>query len=292
MVFATFATVQAFGSGGKVFWTFETGYETLMGTIPSPNHFAALIEAVLPIALYRALRTEREALPYLAMSAVMLASVIASGSRAGTILTLAEVVAVFALARMRGRVSTAQVFGALGKLSLLFAIFVVVVGWQHVWEKFMAPDPMAVRREFNLSTVAMIRANPWFGVGLGNWPTAYPRFAIVDVGTFANQAHNDWLQWAAEGGIPFALALATIFIWALRTAFSSIWGIGVISVFLHAVVDYPFSRPALGSWPILVMGMLACLPSDASASPRGGRRAPRDIASENKSAPIPIRSNP
>jgi hypothetical protein len=31
----------------------------------------------------------------------------------------------------------------------------------------------------------------------------------------------------------------------------------VIAVFLHAAVDYPFSRPALGAWPILIIGMLA-----------------------------------
>jgi hypothetical protein len=36
-----------------------------------------------------------------------------------------------------------------------------------------------------------------------------------------------------------------------------VWGLGVIAVFLHAVVDYPFSRPALGSWPILILAMLA-----------------------------------
>ena len=52
---------------------------------------------------------------------------------------------------------------------------------------------------------------------------------------------------------------------SLRPAFRSIWGIGVVSVFLHAFVDYPFSRPALGSWPILILAMLA------AAAPRKGR---------------------
>jgi hypothetical protein len=32
---------------------------------------------------------------------------------------------------------------------------------------------------------------------------------------------------------------------------------GVIAVFLHAAVDYPFSRPALGSWTIVIIAMLA-----------------------------------
>jgi O-antigen ligase len=91
-----------------------------------------------------------------------------------------------------------------------------------------------------------------------------PHYAIADFGVFANQAHSDWLQWTAEGGIPLGLALATLFVWCLRPAFRSVWGLGVIAVFLHAAVDYPFSRPALGSWTILIIAMLAAR--------EGGRR--------------------
>jgi O-antigen ligase len=74
---------------------------------------------------------------------------------------------------------------------------------------------------------------------------------------FANQAHNDWLQWTAEGGFPFGVMLATLFFWSLRPAFRSVWGLGVVAVFLHAIVDYPFSRPALGSWAIVILSLLA-----------------------------------
>jgi O-antigen ligase len=116
---------------------------------------------------------------------------------------------------------------------------------------------MQMRRQLDISSLHMTAAHPWFGVGLGAWPTVYPRYAIVDFGVFANQAHNDWLQWTAEGGIPFGIVIATLFLWCLRPAFRSVWGIGVIAVFLHALVDYPFSRPALGSWPILIIAMLA-----------------------------------
>ena len=84
-----------------------------------------------------------------------------------------------------------------------------------------------------------------------------PLYAIVDIGAFANQAHNDWLQWAAEGGVPFSIMLASLVLWSLRPAFHSIWGLGVLAVFLHAIVDFPFSRPALGSWPILILALLA-----------------------------------
>jgi O-antigen ligase len=142
-------------------------------------------------------------------------------------------------------------------MAVLFAVFGSVVGWESVWNRFWEPDPMQMRRQLDISSLHMTAAHPWFGVGLGAWPTVYPRYAIVDFGVFANQAHNDWLQWTAEGGIPFGIVIATLFLWCLRPAFRSVWGIGVIAVFLHALVDYPFSRPALGSWPILIIAMLA-----------------------------------
>ena len=103
----------------------------------------------------------------------------------------------------------------------------------------------------------MIEAHPWSGVGLGAWPTAYPRYALMDIGLLANQAHDDWLQWTAEGGIPFGIAMVTLFGWCVLPAIPLGVGPGSDRLFLHAVLDYPFSRPALGAWFILIIAMLA-----------------------------------
>lgn len=252
------ATLQTFTSGGRVFWIFPTPYtDFLMGPILSRNHYAAFIEAVLPIALYQALRRERAALLYSSMAAAMYASVIASGSRAGSVLATAEIVAVPLLLLWRGRADRAAVGSSFLRIAVLLAVFTAIVGPETVWTRFWTPDPYAGRRELAVSSLHMVAAHPWFGTGLGTWPTAYPRYAIVDFGAFANQAHSDWLQWAAEGGIPFALMLAALFFWSVRPAVRSVWGLGVVSVFLHATVDYPFSRPALGAWPILLLSLLA-----------------------------------
>jgi hypothetical protein len=269
---AAVATVQTFTSGGKVFWLFDTPYtDYVMGPILYRNHYAAFIEAVLPIALYLAVRRERESLLYSGMAAVMYASVIASASRAGTVLATAEVVLVPLLLWTLRRASGREVGAALLRMGLLLALFTVVVGWESVWSRFWVPDPLAVRRELAVSTLHMITAHPWLGSGLGTWPTVYPQYAIIDVGLFANQAHNDWLQWTAEGGLPFGIMLAALFLWSLRPAFRSIWGLGVVAVFLHALVDYPFSRPALGSWPIVILALLAC----TAAESRDPESAPR-----------------
>jgi O-antigen ligase len=255
---AVVATLQTFTSHDRIFWLFPTAYTgSVMGPILYHNHYAAFVEVVLPIAIYEALRRERDSLLYSGMAAALFASVIASASRSGAILITTETLVVIALLWARGRTSARAAGAALLKMAVLFAVFASVVGWDNVWRRFWQPDPMQMRRELAISSFHMAAAHPWFGVGLGTWPTVYPRYAIADYGVFANQAHSDWLQWTAEGGILFGIVIASIFLWCLRPAFRSVWGIGVVAVFLHALVDYPFSRPALGSWPILLLAMLA-----------------------------------
>jgi O-antigen ligase len=253
------ATVQTFTSHGKIFWLFDAPYVTdyVMGPILYRNHYAAFIEAVLPIALYLAVRRERDSLLYSAMAAIMYASVVACASRAGTVLTTGEVVLVPLLLWAQRRAPGRRVAVVFLRMGLLLAVFTIVVGWESVWSRFWMPDPMAVRRELVLSTIRMAASHPWLGTGLGTWPTVYPRYAIFDIGRFANQAHNEWLQWTAEGGFPLGVMLVSLFVWSLRPAFRSVWGLGVVAVFLHAIVDYPFSRPALGSWTIVILSLVA-----------------------------------
>ncbi len=256
VVVAVLATLQTFTSGGRVFWIFPTPYTTeFMPPFPYHNHYAAFIEVVLPIALYEALRRERGVLLYAAMAAALYASIIASASRAGTVLATAETLVLMWAMWLRGRSSGRALGLSLAGILVLCAAFVAVVGPETVWARFQVPD--TVRAQFAVASLHMIAAHPWVGVGLGTWPTVYPHYAVADVGNFVNQAHSDWLQWAAEGGIPLVLSMASLFAWTVRQSIRSLWGLGAVAVFLHAAVDYPFSRPALAAWPILIVAMLA-----------------------------------
>jgi len=40
-------------------------------------------------------------------------------------------------------------------------------------------------------------------------------------------------------------------------AVRSIWGIGILAVFLHALVDYPFARFGLTAWNFTLIGALS-----------------------------------
>jgi O-antigen ligase len=88
----------------------------------------------------------------------------------------------------------------------------------------------------------MAAAYPLAGVGLGAWPAVYPQFATFDIGLFVNQAHCDWLQWTAEGGIPLLLAYLSLTALLLRPLLRSVWGIGFLTVLAHAAIDYPFHQ--------------------------------------------------
>jgi len=58
---------------------------------------------------------------------------------------------------------------------------------------------------------------------------------------------------AGSGSLLYAVISATLY----ASVVASAWGLGVAAVFAHAAVDYPFSRPALACWPLLLIAMLA-----------------------------------
>ena len=107
------------------------------------------------------------------------------------------------------------------------------------------------------STLEMIEAQPLTGYGLGTWRSVYPQFARFDIARLANEAHNDWLQWASEGGIGFAAVLLFFAVWVSRFAWKHIWGLGVPAVFAHCLVDYPTRSPGLAAFLFLFAGALA-----------------------------------
>ena len=252
------STLQLFTAQGKVFWLFPSGYKDLvLGPFVYHNQYAAFVEMVFPLAAVAALQHRPRAPIYAGMAAALYASVIASASRAGAALVTLELIAILLLALFERRISPRTASLATGFFAIFVACFGSVVGWQALWHRLQVPDPFVTRRELLHSTLDMIHERPAMGFGLGTWSTAYPAYAYGDDGLFSNQAHNDWAQWAAEGGLPFFLFMLSIAIWSVRPAIDSLWGIGVVSVFLHCLVDYPIQRPALGGLFFVLLGVLA-----------------------------------
>jgi hypothetical protein len=255
------AILQAYISPGKVFGLFPTGYhDFVMGPIVYHTHFAAFIETILPIALFLTLSDPRMSYTFLGVSAVLLTAVVVSASRGGLIIATAEVLVVLALWHLRKPAAGRKIRGLALALMSATAVLTLIVGFETVSKRFYSENLTQGRLQLAISTLHMIAVHPWIGWGLGCWPAAYSAFAVFDPGAIVNQAHCDWLQWIAEGGWPVGFAMLSVALWALRPAIQSIWGIGVIAVLIHAAFDYPFSRPAVGAWPILIAAMAAAAP--------------------------------
>jgi O-antigen ligase len=240
---------------GKYLWLFPSGFSDVYGTFGYYNNFAQLIELTLPITLWEALRTKHVQFQYLLLAALQIGAVVASGSRAGAILVFIELLAVLILAWLKRRESISLT--AIALAVFLSAGFTYVAGFHQVVEKLGKSDQLANRRLLNQSSINMIKARPLTGWGLGAYVPVYKAFAVYDDGTWVNQAHNDYLEWAAEGGIPYACILLILILWMVRPAIRSVWAVGLLALCLHALVDYPFARLGACGWFFCLAGMLA-----------------------------------
>jgi len=258
---AILCIAQIFTSQGLVLWLFPSGYPDVYATFQSSNNYAQFAELALPIAIYRALREGWRAWGFALAGSVIYASTIASASRAGSFLCTLELLAVLVLVLMRkGRSRDGYSMQAtlvyLAVIPILACAFAAVVGWGHVIERFHDSNPYNVRREYLVSAINMAKHRPWTGFGLGTFPEVYQKFAIKDFPFYANHAHNDWAEFAADGGIPFLLLVLLPFLRGAVIAIKHPWGIGLIAVLLHACVDYPFPRPAVSGWMYFILALL------------------------------------
>ncbi|HVN94180.1 MAG TPA: O-antigen ligase family protein [Terracidiphilus sp.] len=260
-VMAVLCLTQLFTSAGRVLWIFSTGYPDVYATFPNHNNYAQFIEVSLPIALWRAMYDGRRSWGYALIGGVLYASVIGAASRAGAILCTAELLAMLAIGVIQHRhQNLGRLFhssaAALVMVPLLAAIFTSVVGWHRIWERFQQNNPHEGRLEYMLSAVDMARHRPLMGYGLGTFPEVYQQHAIEDFPFYVNHAHNDWAEFAADGGIPFLLLVFIPFAAAVPVAIKHPWGLGLAAVMLHACVDYPFPRPAVSGWMFAMLGLL------------------------------------
>jgi O-antigen ligase len=230
--------LEWFTAHGRVLWLFQSPYQDeVMGTFLNRDHYAVFAELVLPIALTVALSSDPARFPAALAAAFIYASVVITGSRAGTIWVSAEALLMVGAVWRQTREYRLALAVAAG-----LALCSIAVGWEYVWFRFQAADPFAFRREMAASSLDMIRTRPLTGFGLGTWPVVYPAFAQFDPpGFFMNHAHNDWLEWIADGGLPMALAVFPV----------------VVGAVAHAAVDFPMQKPALAALTFFLLGAAA-----------------------------------
>ncbi|MEK6302031.1 MAG: O-antigen ligase family protein [Acidobacteriota bacterium] len=294
LAMALFALVQHFTWNGRFYWLRTLTAESAMpfGPFVNRNHFAGYMEmlAPLPVAMVLARAPGRDVrLLYIFAAAMMAIAGIVSLSRGGMISLAGELVFIAVVSAGRvdvGGRRTAE--GENGLASSLFvprpaALILLLAGVLVAGVFWIAPDTVVDRitgqiagREarhaetFFISrgwiwrdTLAMIRANPLTGAGLGAYETAYPIYSQDD-GAVAlgrsytvDRAHNDYLQVVAEFGVAGG-ALAGWFIVLifravgrgakshdpLSRALAIGGGAGIFGILIHSLVDFNLQLPS------------------------------------------------
>jgi len=267
LIFATAIAVlcltELFTSGGRVLWMFPSGYTSVFATFISSNGYSQFVELALPIALWRALREGWRAWWYMPAGGLLFASVVGSASRAGTALCIVEILAMLVIGLVRLRdpetgLPSRPMTAMLLLIPVLAAVFTLAVGWQRVWMRFQQDAPYLTRQAFLQATEDMAKHRPLTGYGLGTFPEVYQRYAIIDPALYlyVNHAHNDWAEFAADGGVPFLLLVLIPFAVAVPVAIRNPWGLGLVAVMLHACVDFPFFHSGVPCWIFALLGLL------------------------------------
>jgi hypothetical protein len=284
--FVCFATAMAIlcvmqlnTSHGKILWLIDTRYGDIYGTFQNKNNYCQFVELALPVALWGAMRQGWRSWWRALASGILYASVIGAASRAGFALCTAELITipVIGLAKLRKnrtRSAVTSTASILLVIPTIAATFTVAVGWRPIWQRFQGNDPYAIRREYALGAIDMVKHRPFTGYGLGTFEYVYQRYTTKDSPLVANHAHNDWAEFAAEGGVPFLLLIGIPFFGAMPSAIRRPWALGLVATIMNAFVDYPFPRPAVSGWMFALLAMLYTTSRPERANP--GNREEHD----------------
>jgi O-antigen ligase len=317
---AVFALAQHFAWNGKFYWVRPTEAPSPFGPFANHNHFAGFMELLIPIPLglllTRAVRGELRWL-YGFAALMMSLALLASLSRGGMVSLAASLGFIFLLSlrarryRDERRANRSRLAATAGRIAIVITIPAVIVagvfwigadpiiervaGGQAATQGAAAESFFSSRGWVWRDTLAMIRANPITGVGLGAYGTAFSLYTAGDGSLRVPQAHNDFLQIVADCGIVGGL-LALWFIGLfgravargikardpLMAGLSLGCGASGFAILVHSIFDFNLQVPSNG----LLFLLLATVAAQIGAAVRGqaGAPSPADRASRRPAA--------
>ncbi|WP_035613983.1 O-antigen ligase family protein [Haloferula sp. BvORR071] len=260
---------------------YHPGGEEVFGFFPNRNHTATLLAMAVLVAwgcLMHAI-THKHMIE-VAVSAVALLLFLyvilcVSVSRAGVLLVAVGIFSWLPLAGMR------YLRGDLGKavLLLIFGLVVGLVGIdtpvkQRLTASFATDGTPGVvvkdaRIGIQRDALGMISAEPWCGVGPGQFPWIFPQYRkLTPVSSEMPCLHpeSDWLMIAAEHGWPAALCLAAgvaaVFFAGFRAArqghsraLRMACMVAAMLLGLHGLLDIPGHREGLALAAVLLLAL-------------------------------------
>ena len=257
--YSLFAVLQSVtSSGGAIYWRATLGTNTSFGSYVNHNHYAGLIELLLPFGLMIIFTSGRPGgvLVLQIFGAIMMAaSVFLSKSRGGMIAVCVEII-FFAIIWMR----FFSAKRALAALMIFAAIMAAILAW-------IAPEQVIARMSdlhdparllIHRDSIKIFLAHPLFGSGFGTFANTFRHYRIFFDGFFVNHAHDDYLELVIETGLAgFATAMWFLVI-VYREGFRNLRGakrsepamlssaamVGCTGVLVHSFLDFNLHVPA------------------------------------------------
>lgn len=329
---ATFQAILGliqFGSGpGSPFYLGmeHTHFGSAVGTYTNRNHLAGLIEMTLPMVLallffntgrgtdqrrgaraqaaFLGSRHGQEAFVQAALAVLLLVALAFTRSRMGIGLTMLGVL--LSVALLSRRIGGNNAFGTVGTLAAIALGLAIAIGLVPVLDRFSAAGVVDDQRwTLFQDTIAGIGTFFPLGSGPGTFQDVFPAFQSAELGRwFINRAHNDYLEWAFEGGVA-AIALIAVLLVVYATQWRRVWtagewsrlrfvqvgaGIGIVLILLHELVDYNLHIPANMAFFALLAGIFFsdATPAEESMAARSPRRT-RRMGEEDTPVYAPLR---
>jgi O-antigen ligase len=276
-VYSFYAILQLVLSPDKIYGIYDPRAGTPFGSFVNKHDFAAVIEmaAAVPMGLLfsGSLRQDKRFL-YLVAVALMATSLILSGSRGGLVAFLTQVILLVIISSrakgpkrliLTGSLSIALVAAAIGGAAFVGG----ETSLTRISDTAGSGDVSSNRTQIWAATLEIVRDHWLLGVGVGAFPQAYTRYDKTGGLERVEQAHNDYLQLAADAGI-IGLAVGILFIVAfvaaarrginadnnLRRGIALGACAGCAGVLVHSLFDFVLHITAVS---VMFSLLLACL---------------------------------
>lgn len=229
---------------------------SIYGPYANHNHYAGLMEMLIPLAIAAALLERGAKRAILLFGAVIMTlSIVFSRSRGGMI-SLAAGLLFVCVVLYRNQRNRRSLLGILS-FSALVAAMVLLLGTDKVLER-LSETQDAHRFEMTRDSLRAAVHKPLLGFGLGTFETVYPKYQSFSDDKLINHAHNDYAETLVDTGV---LGLG-IFVWFLtmvfRAGFAKLRDIaddegrlltfaamtGIIAILVHTLFDFNLHIPA------------------------------------------------
>ena len=277
-----FTILQIVSGTAQIYGMVDTPGNLHFGPYVNPNHYAGLMEMLVPVAvLYIVGRHRRSSAASLLVLAVIatvaVTSLLLAGSRGGLLALFTEMTLGLALLAWGARTAEKRRLAKAVAATILAAM--LLFSWVdsgraskhlglilHVESPDWGDSP---RKGLALDSLRMWRDHLVLGVGLGNFETAYPGYQSLPTDLWIDHAHDDYLEAAAETGLIGAVLILSALALFFRLAFQDLhhrlrseggWirlgaAIGCCGLLVHSFFDFNLHIPANAAWFATLAGL-------------------------------------